>query len=149
MRENLTEAFRQVLAGAEREARGLNQEFVGTDHLFLGVLDNADCEAARVLRQAGIDVEAAKTILLRSLVHGQHTPVVTGALPLSPRAHSLLSACLVKAQALRESRVTTRLLMLSLLEEPQTVVQETLRRSGGDIDQLTQSLAQAIGQAER
>jgi ATP-dependent Clp protease ATP-binding subunit ClpC len=148
MREHLSETARHVLAGAQGEARALNQEFVGSEHLLLGIAGCGDCEAARLLAQSHVDSAKVRAELLRALPKGEQPPGVTGDLPLSPKVQRIIQNALVRAQALREQTVSTRLLLLSLLDEPGTVLRSAMRAAGADCDQLLGKLAERPGQAE-
>ena len=87
---------------------------------------------AAELRQRLVDV----------LPRGAEAPVVTGQLPLSPKAHRAVNDALVKAQASGASRVSSRLLLGSLLHDCDTVVRETMNKVGADLDHLQRVLAQ-------
>lgn len=147
MREALTDTFRAALASAQTSARALNQDFVSTEHLMLGLLDT-DGEAARMLRTVHAEPEKVKACLLAALPHGEKPPVVTGDLPLSPKAQRAINDAIVKAQAMRESRVSTRFLLLSLLDESKTAIHEALKKSGTDLDALQPKLAEKPASSE-
>lgn len=141
MREALTDAFRAALASAQIFARDLNQDFVSTEHLMLGLL-GTDGEAVRTLRAVHAEPEEVRAALLSALTHGEKPPVVTGDLPLSPKAQRIINGAIVKAQAMRESRVSTRFLLLSLLDESTSASHEALKKSGADLDALQPKLAE-------
>jgi ATP-dependent Clp protease ATP-binding subunit ClpC len=141
MREALTDAFRLALQSAQSSARELNQDFVGTEHLMLGLL-GTDAEASRTMRAAHGDPEQVKSALSAALPRGEEAPVVTGDLPLSPKAQRIVNGAIVKAQAMRETRVSTRFLLLSLLDEPDTAVREAMNKAGADIETLQRKLAE-------
>jgi len=142
MREELTETFRRALEAAQTAARELNQDFVGTEHLMLGLLATGDSEAARAMRNAHADPAQVASALRASLPTSDEDPVVTGDLPLSPKAQRLVNGAIVKAQAMRETRVSTRFLLLSLLDDPQTAVRQALDKAGADVDALPPKLAE-------
>jgi ATP-dependent Clp protease ATP-binding subunit ClpC len=148
MREVFTTTLRQVLDGAQREARELNQEFVGTEHLFLGLLRSTGCEADATLRELSLSPPDLRGAVLGTLPRGEEPPVVTGDLPLSPKAQRVINGAIVKAQALREEKIGTRFLLLSLLDDPQTVIRDALLRSGGDVNLLRQALVEAPDEEE-
>src|SRR5438552_1317143 len=121
MREAFTKTARHILELAQREARAHNQEFVGTEHLFLGVIHCQECEAERILRQQHLDPKHLRSAVLRDLPIGSEPPVISGDLPLSPKAQRAINSAIVTAQALREERISTRFLLLSLVDEPHTL----------------------------
>ena len=149
MREDLTVTVRQTLEQAQAEARALNQEFVGTEHLLLGIIRDEAAEATRALRTGQVRPEALRSALMNALPRGKVPSVVTGQLPLSPKAQRAINDAIVRAQALREARVSTRLVLLSLLDEPETVARQTLRACGADVEHLARLLAQRPEQAEK
>src|ERR1700733_3400380 len=129
MREAITDTFRKALSEAQSAARDLNQDFVGTEYFMLGLLAS-DGEATHALRSSHGEPAKLKSVLEHSLPRGEQEPVVTGDLPLSPRAQRVINGAIVKAQSMRESRVSTRFLLLSLLDEPGTVMREALDKCG-------------------
>jgi ATP-dependent Clp protease ATP-binding subunit ClpC len=148
MRQNLSETLRGMLAEAQKEARLLNQDFVSTEHLLLGVVRCDTCEAARALRAAEVDVGELRAALMHVLPRGKEDPVVTGDLPLSPKAQRVINNAIVKAQSLREKQVTTRLVVLALLDEQDTALRRAFREAGADMDLLTRKLAERPVPAE-
>jgi ATP-dependent Clp protease ATP-binding subunit ClpC len=148
MREAITDTFRIALSGAQTAARELNQDFVGTEHFMLGLLAT-DGEAVHALQTSHGEPAELRTALQHALPRGEKAPIVTGDLPLSPRAQRIINGAIVKAQAMRESRVTTRFLLLSLLDKPKTVMREALDKCGVDFDALQPRLAEKPATAEK
>ena len=142
MREEFTTRLRTALDEAQAEARDLNQDFVSTEHLLLGLLRTADSEAVAGLKLAGVSPAELRGSLLESLPRGAESPVVTGSLPLSPRARRAINAALVKAQSTGSPRVSSRLLLLSLLDELESASRESMRSVGTDLDHLQRVLVQ-------
>lgn len=140
MREQLTDAARRALDAAQAQARALNQDFVGTEHLLLGVLDDHASDAGKLLAASKIKPNELRHRLMDMLPKGEKPPIVSGPLPLSPKAQHVLNTALVKAGNGRLGRVPTRLLLLALLNESGTGVTESFRGVGADIDHLKQSL---------
>ena len=142
MREAFTGRLRLAVDKAQDEARALNQDFVGAEHLLLGLLATDDAEAVAGLRLAGVDLAELRKRLVDVLPRGGQAPVVTGALPLSPKAQRAVSTALVKAQSAGSSRVSSRLLLLALLDECESATRATLRDAGADLDHLQRLLVQ-------
>src|SRR5688500_7175829 len=107
MQPQLTDSTRKVLDQAQTEARNLNQEFVGTEPLRLGVMGCQNCHVARVLRQHHVDRDAVRTQLLSVLGYAEENPSVTGNLPLSPEAQRAVNAAVVMSRSLRDPKVST------------------------------------------
>jgi ATP-dependent Clp protease ATP-binding subunit ClpC len=146
MREALTDQLTQALAGAQQQARGLNQEFVGTEHLLLGLLSAAagddDTEALAGLKLAGVERDALRKRLTESLPRAEQSPGITGDLPLSPNAQRAINAAVTNAQSTGSPRVSTRMLLVALLDECQTLVRPAMRAVGADLDHLQRVLVQ-------
>jgi ATP-dependent Clp protease ATP-binding subunit ClpC len=148
MREAITDTFRKTLSEAQSAARALNQDFVGTEHFMLGLL-TTDGEAAQALITSHGEPAKLRTVLQQALPRGEQPPVVTGDLPLSPRAQRAINGAIVKAQSMRESRVSTRFLLLSLLDEPGTLMRDALDKCGVDFDVLQPKLAEKPATLEK
>ena len=142
MREGFTDHLRQVIEAAQRAARDLNREFVTTEHLVLGVIDVGDCEAAEAIQRNEVSLTELRDRLVRALPRGDNPPLVTGDLPLSPKAQRAIHHALVAAQRKGEPLVSSRLLLCSLLEEPDTAVRDSFRASGADLEQLGRILSE-------
>jgi ATP-dependent Clp protease ATP-binding subunit ClpC len=142
MREEFTDNLRRALDKAQDEARALNQDFVGTEHLLLGILEVEDSEAVAGLRLANVGLRELREKLVEVLPKGAEDPVVTGSLPLSPKARRVVNGALVNAQTAGLSRVSSRMLLVSLLDDCETVVRSVLRGVGADIEHLQRVLVQ-------
>ena len=148
MREAFTSQLRRVLDRAQAVARERQQDFVSTEHLLLAIIDCDACEIGSALRRNEIDAEELRQTLLRALPRGEEPPVVVGDLPLTPRAKRAIHDALVKAQAAREDKVSSRLVLLALLDEQDTAIRQALRDVGSDIDQLQRLLAESPAKPE-
>ena len=144
----LSAGTRKLLDQAQQEARALNQEFVGTEHLMLAILQISGTHAQRVLRQHHVDKDAVRSQLLSVLPYADSAPVVTGNLPLSPKAQRTLNSALVMSRSLREPKLSTRVMLLALMDEPKTALIDALRNTGIDVDELLRALAEAPADAE-
>jgi ATP-dependent Clp protease ATP-binding subunit ClpC len=141
MREAMTEQLRLALETAQAQARQLNNDFVGTEHLLLGLLaanhaSDGESEAVRALRRSEISLEELRESLVKALPRHAESPVVAGQLPHSPNAKRAVNAAIVGAQAMHEPRVSTRLMLRALLEDPESEIRASLRACGADLDRL-------------
>jgi ATP-dependent Clp protease ATP-binding subunit ClpC len=141
MQPQLTESARKVLDEAQVEARHLNQEFVGTEHLLLALLKSQGTHATRAMRAQHIDKEMVRSDLLAVMPYSENAPVVSGNLPLSPKAQRAINAAIVMARSLRESKVSTRVMLLALMDEQGSAFIAALRRAGADVEALLKALA--------
>jgi ATP-dependent Clp protease ATP-binding subunit ClpC len=148
MRQSFTETLKSAIDEADAAARELNQDFVGTEHLLLGLLAADGGEAARALK-GNVDLVELREALARELPRGKDTPMVSGRLPMSPRAQRAINSGIVAAQGSGEANVSTRFALLALLEEPGPAIQRALSDAGGDLDELRQALRAKPGEAEK
>jgi ATP-dependent Clp protease ATP-binding subunit ClpC len=144
----LTDTLTRVLANAQQEARRLNQDFIGTEHLALALLDREDCEARRILAQMNVEADFVRKALAHALPAAKDPPVVTGNLPMSPRAQRLITHAIVAAQSAGQSRISTRFLLSVLIDESSGLVCEAFRRAGANGPELSRALRQREVTAE-
>src|SRR5437763_1827019 len=111
MREEFSETLRYSMSRAGEEARALNQEFVSTEHLLLGLLVAENSEVCTALDRHEISAEKVARTIRSTLPKSAEDPVVTGKLPLSPKAQRLVTDSIVLAQREQQPRVSTRYLM--------------------------------------
>jgi ATP-dependent Clp protease ATP-binding subunit ClpC len=148
MKPPFTDCTRSIIQQAQTEARQLNQEFIGTEHLALSLLKVHGCEAVRVLHANNVHGETVYSALLLMLPKAANPPVISGDLPLSPRSQRMVNSAIVAAQSMRQTRISTRALMLALMEEETSSFVTALRRAGADIDTLRQALQQPVEEPE-
>ena len=149
MREEFSDSLRVVLDKAQQAARSLNRDFVGVEHLMLGVLECSECEAAQALRRGEVPFDDLRMALLDDLPRGGETPVVTGNLPLTPKAMRVVNEAVVHAQQARQQRVSTRMLLTALLDERDSAVRQALGAAGADVEHLRRVLGEAPVAAEQ
>ena len=135
MRHGFTHTLASAIRHADDQARQLCQEFVGAEHLLLGILAAGKGQAVLALKKAG-DVDAVRKALIKALPHAPEQPLVTGRLPLSPMAQQMINNALCKAQSAGQTNVSTRALLLALMQQPQSAVVRALSESGADLDEL-------------
>jgi ATP-dependent Clp protease ATP-binding subunit ClpC len=140
MRLGFTEALSAALVHADEEARRHGQEFVGTEHLLLGILTAKTGEAFRAL-QAETEIEQLLPHLDRALPKSSKPARVTGRLPLSPKAQRIVNTAASEAQAAAQTAVSTRFLLLALLDEAESTVGKIIADSGADLDELRSLLS--------
>jgi ATP-dependent Clp protease ATP-binding subunit ClpC len=148
MRLGFTETLSAALVHADEQARKHGQEFVGTEHLLLGILTGKSGDAFRSL-QAETNVEQLLPELVSALPKGGDQPVVvTGRLPISPKAQRVINTAISEAQVAGQSAVSTRFLLLALLGDPDSAIGEILSGCGADLDELRGLLSRPNGNAE-
>ena len=117
-----------ALDNAQAEARGLSHNFVGTEHLLLGMLRDRDAVGTKVLEEFGVTAGAVKERVEQMIGPGKQR--VTGEQPLTPRAAAVLDRCLSEALKLGHNYVGTEHLMLALYGEKQGVASRVMKELG-------------------
>src|SRR3984957_18214402 len=112
MFERFTEQARQVVVLAQEEARTLKHDYIGTEHILLGLLREEDGVAARVLTDLRLPVERARGQVVRIVGSGQN--VTSGQIPFQPRAKKVLELALREALSLRHDYIGTEHILLGL-----------------------------------
>ena len=120
MFERYTERARQVVVLAQEEARELRHDYIGTEHLLLGLLREEEGLAARVLEDEALLVEDARTQVVK-IVGQSENPARAGQIPFTPRAKIVMEKALREAITLGHNYVGTEHILLSLLNEPDGV----------------------------
>jgi ATP-dependent Clp protease ATP-binding subunit ClpC len=123
--ERFTERAREVVVLAQDEARALKHNYIGTEHLLLGLLRNEDSPAQRVLESFELTVEEARARVARII--GQGDEVTTGQIPFTPRAKKVLELSLREALDLGHNYIGTEHILLGLLRENEGVAVEIVR----------------------
>jgi ATP-dependent Clp protease ATP-binding subunit ClpC len=123
--ERFTERARQVVVLAQDEARGLKHNYIGTEHLLLGLLREEEGLAARVLESLDITIEEVRAQVARIIGEGDE-PIVTGQVPFTPRAKKVLELALREAMALGHNYIGTEHILLGLARENEGVAARIL-----------------------
>ena len=130
MFERFTERARKAMVLAQEEAGNFNHNYIGTEHILLGLLREEEGLAARVLESLDITVERVRAQVVRIVGSGEE--VTSGQIPFTPRAKKVLELGLREALALSHSDITTYHLLLGLLVEGEGVAARVLRDVGAD-----------------
>src|ERR1700678_681794 len=126
MFERFTDRARRVVVLAQEEARMLNHNYIGTEHLLLGLIREADGVAAKALESLGISLDAVRQQVEEIIGRGQQTP--TGHIPFTPRAKKVLELSLREALALKSDYIDTEHILLGLIREADGVGAQILDR---------------------
>ncbi len=124
MFERFTERARDVVVLAQQEARELKHNYIGTEHILLGLLREREGLAARALESLGVSFEGALEQLVRIVGSGEE--VTSGEIPFTPRAKKILELALREALALGHNYVGTEHLLLGLVRENEGVASRIL-----------------------
>ncbi len=134
MFERFTERARQVVVIAQDEARTLGHNYIGTEHLLLGLIREQDGMAARALSVLGVTEEAARRQVAAMVVQGD--AAATGQIPFTRRAKDVLELALREALSLGHNYIATEHILLGLVRENQGIGAQVLRDLGAAPDRV-------------
>ena len=142
MFERFTDRARRVMVLAQEEARMLNHDYIGTEHLLLGLLGEAEGVAAKALESLGISLAAVRHQVEEIIGRGQHAP--SGHIPFTPRAKKVLELAQREARALGHDYVGTEHILLGLIREGDGVAAQVLVNMGADLNRVRQQVVQLL-----
>jgi ATP-dependent Clp protease ATP-binding subunit ClpA len=141
--ERFTERSRQVLVLAQDEARDLKHNYIGTEHILLGLLREETGVAARVL--AGFDVTHDEVRNQIARIVGEGDEITSGQIPFTPRAKKVLELALREALQLQSGYIGTEHLLLGIARENQGVAARILLDFAVDADKIRSGVMDALG----
>src|SRR5438876_8758362 len=130
MFERFTDRARRVVVLAQEEARMLNHNYIGTEHILLGLIHEGEGVAAKALESLGISLEAVRSQVEEIIGQGQAAP--TGHIPFTPRAKKVLELSLREALQLGHNYIGTEHILLGLIREGEGVAAQVLQKLGAD-----------------
>ncbi len=142
MFERFTERARQVIVLAQEEARMLRHSYIGTEHLLLGLLREADGVAARVLGSLDVSLEEVRSEVARIVGEGDHE--AQGQIPFTPRAKKVLELALREALSLGHNYIGTEHILLGLVRESEGVAARILNDLDVDADRVRQEVMRVL-----
>jgi ATP-dependent Clp protease ATP-binding subunit ClpC len=142
MFERFTEKARRVVVYAQEEARMLNQNYIGTEHLLLGLIREQDGIAAKALESLSISLEDVHA-QVEDLI-GRGTFVPTGHIPFTPRAKKVLELSLREALQLGHNYIGTEHILLGLIREGEGVAAQVLLNLGADLEKVRSAVIQLL-----
>lgn len=142
MFERFTEKARRVIVYAQEEARMLNQNYIGTEHLLLGLIREQDGIAAKALETLSISLEDVHQ-QVEDLI-GRGTFVPTGHIPFTPRAKKVLELSLREALQLGHNYIGTEHILLGLIREGEGVAAQVLLNLGADLERVRSAVIQLL-----
>src|SRR6266516_2013648 len=146
--ERFTDRARRVIPLAQEEAQRLNHDYVGTEHLLLGLLSEGEGVAAKALASLSISLEAVRQQVEEIIGQGQAAP--TGHIPFTPRAKKVLELSLREALQLGHNYIGTEHILLGLIREGEGVSAQVLQKLGADLNRVRQQVIQLLqGYAEK
>jgi ATP-dependent Clp protease ATP-binding subunit ClpA len=147
MFERFTDRARRVVVLAQEEARMLNHNYIGTEHILLGLIHEGEGVAARALESLGISLEAVRQQVEEIIGQGQQAP--SGHIPFTPRAKKVMELALREAQQLGHNYIGTEHILLGLLREGEGVAAQVLVNLGAGLERVRQQVAELLNLSGR
>src|SRR5690349_21920300 len=142
MFERFTDRSRRVVVLAQEEARMLDHNYIGTEHILLGLIRESDGCAARALESLEISLGAVRQQVGEIIGRGQEAP--TGPVPFTPRAKKVLALSLRESKELGHTYIGTEHILLGLIREGDGVAAQVLVRLGADRKRVRQQVTQLL-----
>ena len=142
MFERFTDRARRVVVLAQEEARMLNHNYIGTEHILLGLIHEGEGVAAKGLESLGISLEAVRAQVEEIIGQGQQAP--SGHIPFTPRAKKVLELSLREALQLGHNYIGTEHILLGLIREGEGVAAQVLVKLGADLHRVRQQVIQLL-----
>src|SRR5881628_3632828 len=142
MFERFTDRARRVVVLAQEEARMLNHNYIGTEHILLGLIHEGEGVAAKALESMNISLEAVREQVQEIIGQGQQAP--TGHIPFTPRAKKVLELSLREALQLGHNYIGTEHILLGLIREGEGVAAQVLVKLGADLSRVRQQVIQLL-----
>ncbi|SDO94622.1 ATP-dependent Clp protease ATP-binding subunit ClpC [Nakamurella panacisegetis] len=142
MFERFTDRARRVVVLAQEEARMLNHNYIGTEHILLGLIHEGEGVAAKALESLGIALEGVRAQVEEIIGQGQQAP--SGHIPFTPRAKKVLELSLREALQLGHNYIGTEHILLGLIREGEGVAAQVLQKLGADLNRVRQQVLQLL-----
>ena len=142
MFERFTDRARRVVVLAQEEARLLNHNYIGTEHILLGLIHEGEGVASKALESLGVSLDAVREQVQDIIGPGQQAP--SGHIPFTPRAKKVLELSLREALQLGHNYIGTEHILLGLIREGEGVAAQVLVKLGADLGRVRQTVIQLI-----
>ncbi|MEX2322182.1 MAG: ATP-dependent Clp protease ATP-binding subunit [Acidimicrobiia bacterium] len=146
MFERFTDRARRVVVLAQEEARLLNHNYIGTEHILLGLIHEGEGVAARGLESLGISLESVRSQVVEIIGQGAQAP--SGHIPFTPRAKKVLELSLREALQLGHNYIGTEHILLGLIREGEGVAAQVLQKLGAELHKVRQTVIQLLSGAQ-
>lgn len=138
MFERFTDRARRVVVLAQEEARSLNHNYIGTEHILLGLLNEGEGIAAKALESLGIGLDSVRDEVVKIIGPGQQAP--TGHIPFTPRAKKVLELSLREALQLGHNYIGTEHILLACHRDPASVTAHALDDAGAPAERIRETV---------
>jgi ATP-dependent Clp protease ATP-binding subunit ClpC len=140
--ERFTDRAQRVVVLAQEEARMLNHNYLGTEHILLGLIGEGEGVAAKALESLGISLEAVRQQVEKIIGQGQQAP--SGHIPFTPRAKKVMELASREALQLGHNYIGTEHILLGLIREGEGVAAQVLVKLGADMNRVRQQVIQLL-----
>src|SRR5512147_2035958 len=144
MFERFTDRARKVMALANQEAQRFNHEYIGTEHILLGLVKEGSGVGATVLKNLDVDIKKLR-LEVEKLVKSGPDMVTMGKLPQTPRAKKVIEYAIEEARALNHNYVGTEHILLGLLRESEGIAAQVLMNLGLKLEDVRQEVLNLLG----
>jgi ATP-dependent Clp protease ATP-binding subunit ClpC len=144
MFERFTDRARRVVVLAQQEARMLDHNYIGTEHILLALIREGDGVAAKALTAMGISLDAMRQAVEDIIGHGENPPPASGHIPFTPRAKKVLELSLREALQLSNDYIGTEHILLALIREGDGVAAQVLVGVGVDLNRARQQVIELL-----
>ena len=145
MFNRFTERARKVIILAKEEAKRFNHDYIGTEHILLGLIREGEGVAAAVLQNLDMGLDRIR-LEIEKLVQPGPTTVVSGDIPFTPRAKRVIELSMEEARQFGHNYIGTEHLLLGLLREGEGVAAQVLLGLGLDLNRLRAEVMELLGQ---
>jgi ATP-dependent Clp protease ATP-binding subunit ClpA len=140
--ERFTDRARRVIVLAQEEARALRHDYIGTEHILLGLIHEGEGVAAKALEALGIGLQAVRQQVEELIGQGEEQR--SGHIPFTPRAKKVLELSLRESQQLGHNYIGTEHILLGLIREGDGVAAQVLVRLGADLNRVRQQVIEVL-----
>jgi ATP-dependent Clp protease ATP-binding subunit ClpC len=145
--ERFTDRARRVVVLAQEEARTLNHDYVGTEHILLALIREGEGVAVKALESLGISLESLRQRVREIIGHGEG--VSSAPIPFTPRAKSVLQLSLQESRELGHGYIGTEHILLGLLDEKDGIAGQVLLSAGASPDGVRQQVTRLLADHQR
>src|SRR5262245_18173919 len=147
MFDRFTDRAKKVMSYARQEAQKFNHEYIGTEHVLLGLVQEGSGVAANVLKHMSVDLEKIRHEVEKIVKTGP-TTVTMGQLPFTPRAKKVLELSMEEASQLSHNYIGTEHLLLGLIKENEGIAAQVLMNLGVKLEDVREEVLEFLGASD-
>jgi ATP-dependent Clp protease ATP-binding subunit ClpC len=147
MFERFTDRARRVVVQAQQEARNLDHNYIGTEHILLGLVHEGNGVAAKALESLGISLETVRQRVEEVIARGEYAS--SGHIPFTPQAKKLLELSLRETRSLGHTYIGTEHILLALIRQGDSVAAQVLTGLGADLNAVREQVIRLLEEYRR